>query len=213
MEDSPKHIFRPKARIMVLLGDQLIKNHTLALFELIKNSYDADASEVSVSLNNIDKANAVIEVMDDGIGMSYSTVKNIWLEPAHSHKSDSRAKGIRTTKGRLPVGEKGVGRFAVHRLGAKITMITRAKDEKEVVVTIDWDNFLKNEYLDQSEIDIETRPPELFKDKTGTFVRISNVRHKWTRGDVRKLYRQVMSMSSPELLEEDIDGRNRSFTI
>ena len=56
---APKHIFRPKARIMVLLGDQLIKNHTLALFELIKNSYDADAGEVKVTLLDIDQKDEV----------------------------------------------------------------------------------------------------------------------------------------------------------
>lgn len=98
--------FRPKARIMELLGEQLIKNHTLALFELIKNSYDADASYVKLSLNNINTENASIEVVDDGIGMDLKTVLDIWMEPAHGHKSIFRERGQRTAKGRLPVGEK-----------------------------------------------------------------------------------------------------------
>lgn len=102
--------FRPKARIMELLGEQLIKNHTLALFELVKNSYDADASEVNLNLVNIDKDNGTIIVKDDGYGMSFQTVTEVWMEPAHGHKLEKRIKGIRTEKGRLQVGEKGVGR-------------------------------------------------------------------------------------------------------
>lgn len=144
---TPSYIFRPKARIMVLLGDQLIKNHTLALFELVKNSYDADANKVDLQLNDIDTTNGSIEVEDDGNGMALETIVNVWLEPANSHKADARSKGVKTRKGRLPVGEKGVGRFAVHRLGRKITMITRSQGCKEVVVNIDWDEFLRNEYL------------------------------------------------------------------
>ena len=60
MNKAEKH-FRPRARIMELLGEQLIKNHTLALFELIKNSYDADASEVTLKLKNVTETNGVIE--------------------------------------------------------------------------------------------------------------------------------------------------------
>lgn len=53
MSENPKHVFKPKARLMVLLGEQLIKNHTLALFELVKNAYDADASMVDVTLLDV----------------------------------------------------------------------------------------------------------------------------------------------------------------
>jgi HSP90 family molecular chaperone len=126
MQETKKN-FRPRARIMELLGEQLIKSHTLALFELIKNSYDADAEKVSLLLLNIDGESGTIEVQDDGDGMDFSTVTNIWMEPANGHKGESRKKGVRTKKGRLPVGEKGVGRFAVHRLGTEIELVTRAK--------------------------------------------------------------------------------------
>jgi signal transduction histidine kinase len=202
-EQSPTHYFRPKARIMVLLGEQLIKNHTLALFELVKNSYDADAGEVNVTLLAVDSADGMIEVSDDGFGMSYEDVTNIWLEPAHAHKADARKENRRTEKKRLPVGEKGVGRFAAHRLGSVISMVTRKANQDEVVVAIDWDTFLENEYLDESEISIITRTPEVFKDnKTGTRITVSNLRDTWKRGDVRKLYRSVSSMTPPDLVDE-----------
>lgn len=204
MNEKSKHVFRPKARLMVLLGEQLIKNHTLALFELVKNAYDADASKVDVTLLGADEPGGMIEIEDDGFGMSYETVTNIWLEPAHDHKAKSRVAGKRSVKGRLPVGEKGVGRFAVHRLGNIISMVTRASGHEEVVVDIDWELFLKNEYLDESEIKINTRKPEVFKgDETGTRIIVSSLRQQWRRGDVRKLYRSVSSMTPPVLKTQD----------
>lgn len=199
-----KKAFRPKARIMELLGEQLIKNHTLALFELIKNSYDADASYVKLTLNNINEENASIEVVDDGLGMDLDTVVNIWMEPAHGHKSVFRESGKRTNKGRLPVGEKGVGRFAVHRLGRKISMSTRAYDQDVVAVDIDWDNFSKSEYLDEAYISIETRPSKARNPgKTGTKIVITDLKQEWKRGDIRRLYRAVSSMTSANLLDRE----------
>lgn len=189
---------------MILLGDQLIKNHTLALFELVKNSYDADANDVDLTFLDVDKPDGMIEISDDGDGMSYETVTKIWMEPAHGHKGEARVKGKRTLKGRLAVGEKGVGRFAVHRLGSHISMVTRAKDQQEVVVTIDWDTFLKNDYLDESEVEISTREPAVFtENKTGTLITLSKLRQQWRRGDIRKLYRSVSSMTSTSLIEDD----------
>ncbi|WLG97091.1 ATP-binding protein [Pseudomonas sp. FP198] len=192
--------FRPKARIMELLGEQLIKNHTLALFEIVKNAYDADASEVELELTNIDEDNGEITIIDNGYGMSFKTVTEVWMEPANGHKLETRNKGERTAKGRLQVGEKGVGRFAVHRLGTKILMVTKSKDTPEVIVDIDWAEFAKSEYLDEAKVHIQERDSEIFKfGATGTYIKISNLKQKWRRGEIRKLYRSVKSMTPATL--------------
>ncbi len=214
--------FRPRARIMELLGEQLIKNHTLALFELIKNSYDADADNVSLLLLNIAEENGEIEVQDDGDGMDFHTVTNIWMEPAHGHKSESKQQGIRTRKGRLPVGEKGVGRFAVHRLGTEIELVTRAKGNPEVCVKIDWRDFGKHKYLDEAKIDIKERVPEVFLEEShGTRITIAGLKQTWRRGDVRRLYRSVLGMTSgrvdsnlkPEESDCDSDEEKKGFSV
>ncbi|WHI44649.1 ATP-binding protein [Microbulbifer sp. TRSA001] len=209
-----KKDFRPRARIMELLGEQLIKNHTLALFELIKNSYDADASNVSLLLLNIDEDGGEIEIQDDGDGMDFNTVTNIWMEPAHGHKGESRAKGIRTEKGRLPIGEKGVGRFAVHRLGTQIELVTRAKDSAEVHVKINWSDLEQHKYLDEAKIDIKERVPETFLgDSHGTRITISNLKQKWRRGDIRKLYRSVLGMTSGKVDKSSETGFSVNFSL
>lgn len=78
-EDGPR--FRPRARLLQLLGDQLIGSPRLAIFELVKNAYDADATRAVVTMSRLDTPEASIEVVDDGIGMSYNTLLNIWLFP------------------------------------------------------------------------------------------------------------------------------------
>lgn len=191
--------FRPRARLLQHLGDQLIGTPRLAVFELVKNAYDADASRVEVEIAGIGTKEPTIRVIDDGIGMSLETVRDIWLVIAHDHKERQLAKRTKTAKGRLPLGSKGLGRLSVHKLGNKICMVTRAQNAQEVVVNIDWDKMMAHEFLSDAEVDIEVREPEIFiGDQTGTLLQISELREKrWTRGEVRRLFRQITSISSP----------------
>jgi HSP90 family molecular chaperone len=156
---------------MHLLGDQLIRDAGIAVFELVKNAYDADASKCTVTMHNIsdpDKAHIIIE--DDGVGMSLETVFGVWLEPGTEYRSQQKEEGRRTKKGRLPRGEKGIGRFAVHKLGKQIKMVTRARNAKEVVVDLDWEDlFSTPKYLSEVSIPVRERDPVHFvKNTTGT---------------------------------------------
>lgn len=210
--------FRPKARIMELLGDQLIRSHVLALFELIKNSYDADANLVSITLADITSVdNGTITIQDDGTGMSFETVSTVWMEPGNSHKLEQRKLLVqkpRSERGRLPIGEKGVGRFAVHRLGKKIELITRSRDCMEVVIEIDWDLFLQNDYLDNAGIKVLERKPEVFtEEQTGTKITVSRLKNRWTRGEIRKLYRQVLGMTDAPISLRSVQGFHVDFNL
>ncbi|MES2675511.1 MAG: ATP-binding protein [Pseudomonadota bacterium] len=211
-ETSP---FKPKARIMELLGEQLIRSHVLALFELVKNSYDADASSVTISMVDVENsAEGLIEVQDNGSGMSFDTVTNIWMEPGHSHRGDQKKIGRRTSRGRLPIGEKGVGRFAVHRLGKNITLVTKSHDFSEVVVDINWEDFVKHDLLSTAEIAIRERESEVFKDgKTGTRITIGNLKQSWKRGEVRKLYKQILGMTVASVTEKKVSDFEVKFEI
>jgi signal transduction histidine kinase len=170
------------------------------VFELVKNAYDADADTVTVTLENIDRSDRRIIVQDDGIGMSLETIRDIWLVPAHDHREKQRKLLQRTDKARLPLGEKGVGRFAVHKLGDRIELVTRTKGSLECVVTIDWDAQIKKQFLSDTEVVVQTRSPKIFTGaKTGTKLTISRLREEagWSRGEVRRLLRQITSISSP----------------
>ena len=191
--------FRPRARLLQLLGDQLIRSPRLAVFELVKNAYDADARRAQVTMHELRTPNASISVIDDGDGMSLDVVRDIWFVPGHDHKARKKERGETTRLGRSPIGEKGIGRFAAHKLGNRISVVTRADGEPEVVVEIDWDRLTAAEYLSEAKAVIRTRRPEVFAgDSTGTRITVSELRDRtWTRGDLRRLYRDLVSVCSP----------------
>lgn len=185
--------------MLQLLGDQLIKSPQIAVFELLKNSYDADAREVTITLHSIDDAtesNIIVE--DDASGMTFETVINVWLEPGTDYRARQRSEGRRSPRfGRLPMGEKGIGRFAVHKLGREVELVTRAHNCDEVVVRIDWDELERHDYLSDAALRITERRPEVFENDTGTRITIGRLRETWTRRMVRSLGRSVTSMTSP----------------
>lgn len=164
---SEKFFFKPRARLLKQLGDQLIKDEGIALFELVKNAYDADATRIKIKLNYIDKKDlGQIEIEDNGSGMNLSLVTDHWLEPGTDYKEKQiQAMQKSPLYGRLPLGEKGIGRFGSHKLGKKIKIITKTDFDSEVEITIDWTHFDKATYLHETPIEIhENNVPKVFTD-------------------------------------------------
>ena len=192
--------FRPRARVLQLLGDELIGNARLAVFELVKNAYDADANEVVIRLELATQDEPAITVADDGEGMSLDVLRSVWLVPGHGHRRQQRQGRRRTRRHhRLPLGEKGLGRFAVHKLGNRITLTTRALDCDECVVDIDWNELIDKPFLDEAPVRIQVRAPEVFMGgRTGTRIEVRELRPPaWTRREVRSLCSQITSICSP----------------
>lgn len=192
--------FKPRARLLQLLGDQLIGSSKLAIFELVKNAYDADASRVDITIGDLATDDPWIRVRDNGQGMSLETIRDVWLVPGDDHRERDRRQDRRSPKyHRLPLGEKGVGRFAVHKLGDRVRMITRAAGHRECVVSIDWRELMENKFLSDATVTIAEREAKTFPgDETGTVIRIDSLNQReWTRREVRDLYRQATSISSP----------------
>lgn len=178
----------------------MIGSPRLALFELVKNAYDADATKVDVILA-LDDAEPSMMVEDNGFGMSFEDIRDIWLVPGADHKLLAKTSNTRTKKfGRLPLGEKGLGRFAVHKLGDVIELTTRKEGlEYESVVRIDWRHLAKHDFLSETQVLIEQRDPIVFTGSShGTRLWIGDLRQaNWTRGDIRRMYRQITSICSP----------------
>ncbi|PBI89077.1 Sensor histidine kinase TmoS [Flavobacterium sp. ACN2] len=222
-----KH-FNPKAHILTLLGNELIKSPVMAIYELVKNSYDADSTKVNVrfrDIENIEKAVIIIE--DDGIGMTSEIIEDVWLEPGSDfRKPVDKITGERTIIkspifNRVPMGEKGVGRFAVHKLSSQILLITRPvllkfkPDSREIEskelanyeiqLYIDWKDFSQSKHL--SDVPIKWKIKNdiqdfRFKEKGGTYIRLSGLKETWTKGMARELKGQIISMLSPKIQED-----------
>lgn len=214
--------FRPKAHILTLLGEELIRDPVMAIYELVKNSYDADADTIHVDfsyISNLDLAR--ITIVDTGVGMTSDILEHVWLEPGTAHRKpigkDGKRQIVRSPiYNRVPMGEKGVGRFAVHKLGNKIRLVSRPSKvvlddegrflrkellDYEIDLEIDWRSFTQSRYL--SEIKIEWRKNKdidkfFFRKKSGTRIEISALKETWSRGMARQLKRQTISMVSPK---------------
>ena len=186
--------------MLQLLGDELIGSPRLAVFELVKNAYDADANEVVVRLDLASHNEPVITVTDDGEGMSVDVIGSVWLVPGDDHRRRQRQYSQRSPRHhRLPLGEKGLGRFAVHKLGNRIRLTTRSRNADECVVEIDWDELIERPFLDEAPVRISVRPAEVFTDgRTGTRIEIRELRPPvWSRGEVRRLHNQITTICSP----------------
>lgn len=220
--ENIKH-FKPKAHILRLLGEELIKSPIMAIYELVKNSYDADSSFVNVNFSNIqDLENAIVKIEDNGTGLTSQVIENVWLEPGTDHRKPIDKDGERIINrspifDRVPMGEKGVGRFAVHKLGNSIKLVTRPAhvitclDEKaewkkyilnyEISLTIDWKTFSQSKYLEDIPITWQTETDKTnfhFQDNSGTLIEVTSLKEPWTRRMARSLKRNVVSMLSPK---------------
>jgi hypothetical protein len=198
---SNKLIFEPKARLLLQLGDQLIRSESIALLELIKNSYDANASTVKVTMKNLNTpGEGEIVIRDDGAGMNADIIKNVWMQPGTDYKLKIlQSMNDPLSSQRVPIGDKGIGRFGVHKLGYQIELVSKMSDSKEVYLNINWRDFEKDDLLKNIKVTLEERDePDFFtKGKTGTYIAIRDLKTGWTRGTIRELYRAVNSLNSP----------------
>jgi len=188
-----------------LIGRDLITDRVTALFELIKNCYDANATEVTVEFNNINKGGegSSILIRDNGIGMSFEDIRDKWMVIGTSSKR--RNPHSPEPFKRRCVGEKGIGRFAVDKLGDKLQISTKKeKAGSWLTVIINWGDYYKRTYNDDGSIhlftDIENE--YFFQDAkmpydSGTELLISQVRDSWTKSDIIRLLRESSRIVSP----------------
>lgn len=164
--DEKSAFFRVHASLIYKLGESLIADEVTALSELIKNSYDADAKFCSlvIDTNYTEQINGSvckgkIELSDNGCGMDLQTIVNGWLTLSNSPKKKMKKEKRTTPKyHRYPLGDKGLGRLSVQKLGRYMQMITKSENsEIEYTVVIPWGDFLKNTTIDQIPVTINER--------------------------------------------------------
>ena len=185
-----------------LIGRDLITDRITALFELVKNSYDANAKNVVVSFVNVaaGENGAVITIGDDGYGMSFADIRDKWMVIGTS----SKRKEPYTPEPfhRKCVGEKGIGRFAVDKLGDKVSIITKKIDESEwLKVDIDWTVYYSNSDSNITLFtDVENKYsylPAKNTSESGTKLIITDIREVWTKTDIERFVSEVSKIVSP----------------
>ena len=181
-QDENSASFRVHASLIYKLGESLIGDEITALSELIKNSYDADAGICMVTIDSnykeiIDdrECNGIIEIFDNGCGMDFKTIINGWLTLSNSPKKKMK-KELKTTPKylRYPLGDKGLGRLSVQKLGRFMQLTTKTENsEIEYIVTIPWGDFLKNTTIDQ--IPVKVKKNTVSNDKSYTQIVIKDL--------------------------------------
>ncbi|MBC8255439.1 MAG: ATP-binding protein, partial [Ardenticatenia bacterium] len=228
---SGTQALRPRARILRTFGDELISSETVAVIELVKNAYDADATRVLVCFHGpLEIGKGRIEVMDNGHGMSLETIQTAWMEPAtmvrkRRPQSEQRERRV--------LGEKGIGRFAASRLADRLVVVTRrAVMDREVRVFFDWSQFDdEQKYLDQVEaLWEEVEPAEICLGRTiqalweeserpeaselshGTILRMEGLRTTWGKNQFEPLRTGLSRLISPFFGQDQVT-QNDEFQL
>ena len=152
--NSERFPIKATSHIINLLGDELIGSDSLAIFELVKNSYDADATKVTIYFQNLDSSERKIIIEDNGSGMTIDIIQNVWLTIGTDYKK-KKAK-ISPIFKRSSLGNKGVGRLAVHRLADEITLESQAKGEFfGSRLHINWKELIQSEeYIENLSVEV-----------------------------------------------------------
>ncbi|MBS1748942.1 MAG: sensor histidine kinase [Bacteroidetes bacterium] len=197
--------FKISAALKNLIGKELITDEFVAVFELVKNSFDANATKVEVIFeNNNEPQNARIIIKDNGKGMNYDDLKNKWLFVAYSAKRTGKENDDYRDKikpQRIFAGAKGVGRFSCDRLGSNLNLISIKNEPKAKIenLVVNWEDF---ENSDEEEfINIKVSHRELktnsYNLKHGTVLEISGLRDIWDRTRILKLKKSLAKLINP----------------
>jgi signal transduction histidine kinase len=207
--EPPKSLeFKISTGLKNVLGQDLIIDRVIAIYELVKNSYDAGATIVNICFHNINSEdNAKITISDNGCGMSLSDIQNKWLFVAYSEKKHFHDNNFRDQiPRRIPAWAKGVGRFSCDRLGAMLKLRTKTKDsEIWNQITVNWDNFDRDDSRNFESITIPysfENATEIDTPRSGTILSISNLREKWDRKSILDMKKSLMKLINPDFNQD-----------
>lgn len=186
--------FTVDAALLRELGEQLVGAPYIALAELIKNSYDADAEHVEVRFTG-----GRIDVSDDGHGMSYDEFRERWMRVGSPHKAQET---VSRTLGRPLTGSKGVGRLAAQFLGSRLEMSTTSENRpgEDLVASIDWEQAVKAPELTSATVEYRTEAASRSYPSgstNGTRISIEGLRHSWDAEYFKKLAREIWFLRPP----------------
>jgi hypothetical protein len=218
--------FKVSSGLKNIIGRDLIINDTVAIFELVKNSFDADAKKVQLYFDN-----ERIIIIDDGHGMTHEDLLNKWLFVAYSEKKiENQSIDYRhNVNNKIYAGSKGVGRFSCDRLGKslKLQTIHKSNLNHNEILDIEWDKFESNDLerfeaikvynnsnsnfrLDNIEYSFDlfnqfSLSNSLELPKHGTIIEIKNLRESWNRKKLLDLRKSLAKLINPFQQKNDFE--------
>ncbi|MVM42303.1 ATP-binding protein [Spirosoma sp. HMF3257] len=196
--DSDNIRFSVDAGVVDRLGTELVARQETAVSELVKNSYDADAKKVTLTFEDSDAIGGTLTVIDDGLGMTRDQLINGFMRISSTEKLHNP---LSERYQRNRSGQKGIGRFAVQRLGERLTIVTQTLSSSNALrLTIEWDQYKGD--LDLAVIGnrIETIKKN---QKEGTILTIEKLRDRWSQASIKRIYRYVTAIIQPFPLSKE----------
>ncbi|QNM85988.1 ATP-binding protein [Polaribacter pectinis] len=210
--------FTVDSALLKELGEKLVETVHLALSELVKNSYDADATEVEIIFESDSEGNDLIKIVDNGVGMNFEAVKNYWMRIATTNKRESNQSKV---YGRYLTGAKGVGRFSCRRLGQKLTLITNGtssgnklglqKEIQRTEVVFPWTEFESGS--DVTTIECVGEETIIKEGYTGTTLIIEGISDEWNHRGFNWLKRQLAVLTANRGVHRDGFKEDKGFLI
>ncbi|MDR6252370.1 hypothetical protein QE362_000113 [Klebsiella variicola] len=194
------------ARVTLQLGRESISSSTVAISELIKNSYDADAEKVEIEFHlRSNGAISTLVIKDNGVGMNHQTLSDNWLRIGTNNKVITERSD---SKNRVLTGAKGLGRLGIDRLCKELILFTKRKNDTEAIqLHVDWRNFENTKKslheilhsIYEIDLPIENKYGELFTDKTshGTSLILIGLKDTWDQEFIEALSNELRLLISP----------------
>lgn len=207
MNNNKSIRFEVHPSVVYQLGESLITDSVQALIELVKNSYDADATYVKITISTEEdlivpgsffggkKGRIVVE--DDGVGMGLDDVENGWLTISNRRKKDFKDANNLTIKERTPLGDKGLGRLGVQKLGNELEIFTKSENEEGIHFGFSWPDFASTNRLQDVPIYLDSWHGN---EKCGSHLVISDLRdiEEWrNKKSIQRLQQELSKMLSP----------------
>lgn len=191
--------FSVDAKVIDRLGKELVARQETAVAEIVKNSYDADATAVDLEFIDASQQNGTLIITDNGEGMTREQLVNGFMRISSSEKFE---QPLSTQYSRVRAGQKGIGRFAVQRLGNRLSLITKKNGSPLAYkLEIDW-----SEYNSNKDVYFITNSVKEISDnddiKVGTKLVISGLVDAWSAAAIRRVYRYIADVIQPYPLEE-----------
>lgn len=210
--------FEVDSHHLIELGERLVAKPSIALAELVKNSYDADATFVEIKFMNVSKVGGTITVEDDGEGMNLHDIKTKWIRIGTDYKEKNP---ISTKYERTRTGRKGIGRFACRLISEKLILTSVCKKDgklEAVSAVFDWDKLKPGKLVEEFEIEVshEEVPSST---ATGTRLELKGTRSPWSQEDLGNFKKEIFGLVNPfpwhskEIFFESSERQDPGFRI
>ena len=190
---------RVHSRALAALGRDLVTDDVVAVMELVKNSYDALATSVDVRIRpagDSPGSQGYIEVADDGHGMDYDTIRDVWCVIATPTRAESPMAGSGHWA-RAVTGEKGLGRLAAARIGDDMLVRTRKASGPALEFSLNWSDLFGVPNIGDAGIRVSRLPDDAFGGEHGTMIWIGSLRSEWDRDKIENLGADLARLVSP----------------